>query len=116
MKKLEIHQHPWEWFEPPLITAGFKTVAGPLKIDYAYAIYPGNKVLLIVMETIGTQTANCWRRVWAPAHSAVEVAENLCIEAQEYLDSTPYPQRPYEDLGAEDFIEHLYQRLNDGLH
>lgn len=102
--------------EPTHFAAGFRASAGYLKLNLGYFIYPHGTVLLFVQEQLQTNPPSIWRSFFTTKQSAVKVAEDLCADAQDYIDNVGVPQRPHEDLDFDDYLEHLKARLNNELH
>ena len=94
---------------------GFRIAAGHLKLIFGYGIRHNGTITIVVLEVLAGVTS-VWREVHTTRDAAVECAESLCADAQEYIDNCQFPQRPYEDLDLDDFIEHLHMRLNHELH
>ena len=103
--------------QPPLhYVNGFTLHGGNVDIDHAYAIYPLG-VILIVTVKIGDAQRQLWRRVWAPRDTAVDAAEQLCYDSEEYLiDTLGCRPRGVEDTDLNDFVHHLDMRINNGFH
>lgn len=104
----------WETHKPQHDTYGFRCVAGLLEVSAGYADF-GGPVLLYVIENI-SGTKRVWRRVWTTRGSAAEQAEVLVGDIEDYLGSIAAVQRPVEDLDLDDFIQHIFERYNHGLH
>lgn len=106
----------WEK-DPPLHAAtGFLLVGGNVTVNLGYMLYPQG-VLLLAFTKIGGQEPTLWRRHWAPKETAVDAAESLAGDAEEYIFGTlGLAPRPIEDLDLDDFIQHLHMRLNNELH
>lgn len=105
----------WDHKVPLTNCFGFKASAGNLKILLGYATFDGGQVLLYCYEQIGGQTPQLWRRFWTSKEAAVDAAEDLCADIDDYLDSVCNLRRPYEDLDMDDFIRHIHTRLNNEL-
>jgi hypothetical protein len=115
VKELPPIAFPWEG-KPPLFTAyGFCLCSANLKIYFTYAVYKEG-VLLACTERIGDNEPSLWRRHWTSIEAAVEAAEVLVGDAEDYIEMYRLPVRPYEDLDGDDFIQHLHMRLNNELH
>lgn len=111
---------PWafEWErEPPLHTAaGFLIVGGNVTVNLGYWTYP-NAILLLAFTKIGQQEPQLWRRHWTSMEAAVEAAENLAADAEEYITETlGLMPRAVEDLDLDDFVQHVHMRINNELH
>lgn len=105
----------WDQLVPAHQCFGFKASAGGLKLTLGYATFESGQVLLFCCEQIMAQPMQMWRRFWVSRESALEEAENLCADAEEYLDAVCLVRRPSEDLGMDDFLEHLKLRLSNEL-
>lgn len=114
-KTLDKGLFPWELKEPLHAAAGFTMSCGNLKLFFAYALY-AEGVLLLCYEKIGDAGATPWRRHWTSIEAAVDAAENLVGDAEEYVETLGGHTRPVEDLDVDDFIQHLHMRLNNELH
>ena len=107
---------PWEAREPDFNAYGFMAVRGTVQIYLGYAVF-GNAVLLYCNERIADNQTRQWLRFWTTRESAIEQAEGMCSDVEDYLMSYGHmPARPIEDLDMDDFINHLKARLNDELH
>lgn len=106
---------PWE-SQPPLAAVnGFKAAVGQVVVTLGYAVYP-HAILLFAHLTMPAGGTHPWRYHWTSKEAAMEAAEQLAAECDEYLDAFNAPRRPVEDLDFEDFLEHLHARLNNELH
>lgn len=105
---------PWESRKPQHDCGGFKLVAGLLELEAGYADF-GGPVLLYIIETING-TRRIWRRVWTHRTVAHEEAEGLVGDAEEYVESLQLIARPVEDLDLDDYIQHITERYQNGLH
>ena len=84
---------------------------GNLKLHLGYRAGASGPVNLFCMEQIGAAPLTMWRNFWVSREAAEEAAENLCAEADDYLDSFESPRRPHEDLDMDDYLEHLRTRV-----
>lgn len=107
---------PWEGREPLYNVRGFTAKATNLHINLGYAVYEGGSVLLYALETIGGGAPTQWRLLWTTKERALDMAESLCADVEEYLDSMRMPWRPVEDLDMDDYIEHLRTRIAGTFH
>lgn len=106
----------WERNPPMHKATGFLLVGGNVVVNCGYFLYPQG-VLLLAFVQIGDQEPKIWRRHWASKEAAVDAAESLAGDAEEYIMGTlGLAPRPVEDLDLDDFIQHLYMRLNNELH
>lgn len=101
---------------PETSCGGFIACVGSLKIHLGYATWADGRVLLFCHEQIGPQPPTLWRQVWTGRENAVDAAENLCADAEDYIDSIHAPMRPYEDLDMDDFLHHIHLRVTNGFH
>lgn len=92
---------------------GFIASGGNLKLSLGYAVYATGQVLLYCYEKIGSQSPQLWRRFYTSKESALEEAEDLCADVDEYLDSYCNIRRPAEDFSIDDFLMHLETRLKN---
>lgn len=103
--------------EMPLYTCyGFVAAAGNVKLLFGYATFVNGKMFLYCSEQIGGQAPQLWRSLWVGKENAAEQVEGLCCDADEYLDSLKMVRRPYEDLGMDDFCEHVALRAASEFH
>jgi hypothetical protein len=102
---------------PPIHScSGFCLVGGNVRVGFGYGIYTMG-VLLVVTTRIGLADSTVWRRVWAPKDQALDTAETLVGDAEEYLvDTLGCAPRLEEDLGVDDFLHHLDMCLGHGFH
>lgn len=105
---------PWEGSAPLFDCDGFRAVRGLLVLEAGYADF-GGPVLLYVIEHIGG-SKRVWRRIWTHREVAAEQAEDLVGDIEEYLETINAVQRPVEDLDLDDFIQHITERYQNGLH
>lgn len=107
----------WDGQAPLSSCYGFKASASNLKLWFGYSIFAQGVVSLWCLEQIGGMHPQPWRQIWTGFESAVDVAEDLCADMEDYLDSvsTVY-RRPSEDLDMDDFLHHLHLRVTNGLH
>lgn len=106
---------PWEGETASTTVVGFKVCTINLEFNLGYSLYPQG-VLLLCLQKVGTGDMTLWRRFWTPRSSALESAENLVAETVDYLDALGAVERPWEDLGPDDFLEHLRLNLLGQLH
>lgn len=85
------------------------------KLHLGYAVYPQG-VLLYCYEQYMQQEPQLWRRHWTSKEAALEAAESLAADAEEYFESLGIVARPVEELSFDDFLQHLEQNLNHGFH
>ena len=112
----EIAPKVWENQTPLHNCYGFVASAGNLKLSLGYATFATGQVLLYCYEKIGPQDPQLWRRFYTSKESAVDVAEVLCADVVDYLDSVCMQRRPYEDSSLDDFIMHLQSRIKNEFH
>lgn len=105
---------PWESKAPIFDCDGFLAAKGLLVIKVGYADF-GGPVLLYAIECI-SDTRRIWRKRWTHREVAARDAEDLVADIEEYLDQINAVQRPSEDLDLDDFIQHITERYNHGLH
>lgn len=105
----------WEGQQPLGGTSGFTATAGVFKVTLGYLVYE-SAVLLFAMDQVADTQSRVWRHVWAPYAEAVNAAEDLCADVEEYLDSTRAPWRPSENFDMDDFLHHLHLRITNGFH
>lgn len=113
-----LHPQAFEWeTKPPLHSAGgFLMVAGNVWISMGYAVFKEG-VLLQSYTRIGDNQPQPWLRHWTSHLAAVEMAELMVCNAEEYLGETlGQAIREVEDLDGDDFIEHLRIRLANEFH
>lgn len=103
----------WEQQQPTHNCYGFRASGGNLKLSLGYAVYTTGQVLLYCYEKLGPQDPQLWRRFYTSKESAVDAAEELCDDVEEYLDSFCNIRRPVEDFGLDDFLMHLQTRLKN---
>jgi hypothetical protein len=109
----QVWMWPWETKPPLNVAAGFNLTGGNVTVSIAYAEYP-SAIMFLVHTKIANQEPVLWRRFWSPKMSAVEAAENLTCEAEDYLlETLGLRPRETEDLDFDDFIEHLRLRVNN---
>ena len=101
---------------PDTAVFGFTASTGNLKIYLGYGISAAGGVLLYALEQIGAHPPTLWRRFWASRESAVEAAESLAAEVEEYIDCIGGVQRPTENMDLDDFVFHLTSRIKNGFH
>lgn len=103
--------------EPPQHAIfGFQIQGGNVNLDLGYMIYPLGVVLIATVK-IGDSERRVWRRHWASREAAVEMAEQMVYDAEDYLFGTlGLRPRPVEDLDPDHFMHHLDMRLNNGFH
>ncbi len=107
---------PWEKEEPLHAVFGF-VMGGPFfRLYYGYAIYPGGVLLYCHELLVQVGKLQPWRRYFTSREGALEIAEDLLADSEEYLESLGIVLRPTEDLGPDDFLFHLHARLNNELH
>jgi hypothetical protein len=94
---------------------GFRQASGLVEIRVGYVLAGGVVGLFAVLVLPGA-APQVWRQFWAPRAEAMDAAAELCADCMEYLTKFPLPIRPVEDLDYDDFLEHLYCRLNGELH
>lgn len=107
---------PWEGGEVQTNCWGFTAKASNLLLTLGYATYGNGVVLLYVREQIGPAPPATWRAIWTTRECAVELAEALCSDVEDYLNSLRMPWRPVEDLEMEDYLEHMTLRLSGQFH
>lgn len=100
----------------PLYSAYGFTLGGVLfKLYLGYALYEEG-VLLYCTEKYSSQQREVWRRHWTSFDAALEAAESLAADAEEYFESLGIVARPVEDLDFDDFLFHLESRLTNAFH
>jgi len=103
---------------PPTILRnvyGFRAKAANLELILGYALHRNGLVELYCSERIGTQSPTVWRNFMTTRTSALDAAECLCADVEEYLDQVRSPRRPSEDLDLDDFLEHLGLAINNNF-
>lgn len=107
---------PWE-SKPPLHTAvGFLISGGAVTVNLGYQVYPG-AIRLMAFIRIGGMEPQLWRQHWTSKMAAVEAAENLAADAEEYITETlGLTPRQVEDLDLDDFVQHVHMRVHNELH
>lgn len=106
---------PWEERPPDHACWGFLAAAGNVTVYVGYAVWK-EAVLLHASIRIAMGDYQPWRRFWAPHESALEAAENLCGECEDYLCGTlGMTLRDAEDANFDDFLEHLHLRITNGF-
>lgn len=95
---------------------GFSAVRGSVQIFLGYTISRSGPVQLHAIEKMGDLAPRIWLNRWTTRESAVRDAEDMVGRVEQYLDQINAPSRPEENLGLDDFIEHLSLRLSNGLH
>jgi hypothetical protein len=107
-----------DWLkEAPLHeVSGFSVARGGVQIFLGYTISKSGPVYLCAVEVMGDLAPRTWLSRWTTRESAVRDAEDMVCVVEEYLDQINAPVRPDENLGLDDFIEHLSLRLSNGLH
>lgn len=107
---------PCEKDPPQHLCQGFTLHGGAVDINLAYAVYPLGVVLIATVK-VGDLARTIWRRFWTTRESALEAAESLAGDAEEYMFETlGLAPRPVEDLDLDDFLHHLDMCLNNGFH
>jgi hypothetical protein len=92
---------------------GFKAAAWNLKLSLGYNTYEDGRVLLYCFEQIAAQPLQVWRCFWTSAQGALQAAEDLCKDAEQYLNGFSTARRPTEDLGLDDYLKHIQSRLHN---
>lgn len=106
---------PWESEVPLHQGTGFVLSGGAVEIRPMYFIYT-KAILLVVTVRMGALDPSIWRRHWSSYEGAVDAAEILVDDAFDYLTETlGLRPRDTEDLDLDDFVRHLYLRLNNGF-
>jgi len=107
-----------DWLKDgPLHEAGgFSVARGGVQILLGYTISKSGPVQLYAIEKMGDLAPRIWLSRWTTRESAVRDAEDMVCVIEEYLDQINAPVRPDENLGLDDFIEHLSLRISNGLH
>jgi len=105
---------PWLSRPPQFDCDGFLSTRGLIVINAGYADY-GGPVLLYAVEHIGT-TKRLWRSFWTTRDNAAIQAEILVGDIEEYLETIPATPRTSENLNLDDFIQHITERYQNGLH
>ncbi len=94
---------------------GFRAKASTLELSLGYAIHSNGAIELYVLERIGAMEPTVWRNFLTTREAALDVAEGLCADVEDYLDLVA-PRRPYEDLDMDDYLKHLECALTDNFH
>ncbi len=106
---------PWEGQTPHEPVYGFVLAGVVFKLHLGYAVYPQG-VLLYCYEQYMQQEPQLWRRHWTSKEAALEAAESLAGDAEEYFESLGIVARPVEELSFDDLLQHLEQNLNHAFH
>lgn len=106
---------PWESQTPHTPVYGFVLAGVTFKLLLGYAVYPQG-VLLYCYQQYLQQEPQLWLRHWTSKEAALEAAESLVGDAEEYFESLGVMPRPVEDLSFDDFLQHLEQNLNHAFH
>lgn len=95
---------------------GFKSARGQVEVILGYAVCE-RAVRLEAYIRMGTNEPSLWRGFWVSYIEALTSAEELCADAEEYLEQyNNVPPRPCEDLDFYDFLQHMEMRINNELH
>jgi hypothetical protein len=100
--------------EPETAVYGFTLAAGNLVIRLGHVIKEDGVVLFATTQ-IADAAPMMWRQFTSPRHAAVDAAERLVEDAEEYAEATGGLIRPSEDLDFDDFVEHLSRTLEGDL-
>lgn len=100
--------------DPESAVYGFTLAAGNLVIRLGHVVKP-NYVALFATTQIADAEPMMWRQFTCPRSSAVEAAERLAGDAEEYATATRGLIRPTEDLDFDDFVEHLALTISGEL-
>lgn len=114
-KEVNPPSFPWESQTPDGPVYGFVLAGVQFKLLLGYAVYPAG-VLLYCFEQYLQQEPQLWRRHWTSKEAALEAAESLVGDAEEYFESLGVIARPVEDLSFDDYLQHIEQKLNHALH
>jgi len=98
--------------EPPPPTA---VAVGPFRMCFGMNVHftlwhvPRPTLMtLAVYQSLGGQHYEPWRRIEVPPAGAQQAAQRLVDDVYEYaFDLGAKVERPAEDLGADDYIEHV---------
>lgn len=98
---------PWDQQIPVTTCFGFCSKTHNIKLMVGYSIYANGMYRLYAYEQIGGQALQLWRTFLVSPEAAVESAETLCDECEDYLDTFSLMRRPDEDLNFDDYIQHI---------
>ena len=102
---------------PPIICTGFKTMFDAhLTLHFGHVRQPGGYLTLVVLYQMTGQEAQTWRNVDVPYSSAFDGACTLVKDARDWAyDLGARVERSAEDLGPDDFIEHVRLTVEGGF-
>lgn len=101
---------------PQFACSGFQLSGGNVLVRFGYVIYPMGVVLVATIQ-IGDGDHKVWRRFWTSRERAVDAAQALVEDSEDYLFGTlNLRPREDEDLDVDAFMHHLDMRLNNGFH
>lgn len=94
--------------QPAPLCGGFRLCAGGFfTIYFGHQKTPGG-MRLLCGYTAGQHGSTVWRDFDVPLERAAEAAEELVCDAFEFIEELRLSAiRPNEDLGVDDFIEHV---------
>ena len=100
------------------------TSVGPFKMCFGmnvhfmlYHIRHHDRMTLAVLQSLGGQQWALWRQIDAPLAGAAQAADRLVDDIYEYaFDLGAKVERPTEDLGPDDYIEHVRLTALGGFH